>query len=1220
MAEHSECRPALGLPVKLGALYDACSEKVLSQSILKTATIPPDLIVEQDLPRVTYRHSTTDCLEERFENLEISAEIAIGILCGMISPRGSGEYLSQRKSSDRLQQASAVCTLRTKHEKLHVGEELKPYLNMDAFESSEATHVVCQIEWGAQVVVTAKAEARDGSNSSNLQASLAAGDPGAPAGSGCGTIAGQLVRSIGQLHVSGKGGSQSHLKSLSTSFEFEVHTDGVGNESIPPDFEGVSEFVRTIPSHVRSVNNGKGVPVAIHLLPLSELARSFKFDLVHTRIVQRLDETAIGRAIERLVELETVVRDLSNYLSLLERHAFCIPYSQIQRVRPKKKRAAKKENLFKVELKDAIVGIRDGSMAIEVLEELLEEIGTEDDIQELEGYRALMNEYLEKIAFASTVTAKGAKYFKYSGNKLNEAILENDTEDLYILYFGEALRQHPTWSRNHQVLLNLLDDPPCASRVFVVDLDIDGPKPKSSEPSPKAPYIEHRRGGHVIISDVAKDQQELEQRNIVRCDDAHFVERLTAHPPPGRRILRIPCPGQHCLARTKTTWICRNCRDLVAYGYTDEYLYCSCSRYLASRMVFKCRLPEHGTKFVKYEDQAHLRGMLQTPDSDEEYNILLLGKSGIGKSMFINSFALYNQFGTLDEAMNDPKPPRHPIPFSFAWQDQDKEDHHLAYGDESDKERFSTEGQSATRRTMVYNFLIKDKNFRIIDTPGILDTGGLDQDLQNLDDVFRTLKSFNKLSAVVFLLHPSEPRLDDSFKFCMTELFTHLHRDVAQNIIFGFTNASLTNFTLGATSAPLDQILRELETGISRLPSNQFFFDAGGFMFLSHYRETGETWPDKWKYDDMWKKSVKQADDLLFAVMRLPPHDLQKTLRLNQARVFLDGMAKPLTYFLGVMEKSKADMDRAKRELADLDVQGQNLREELAKVKITITVAVRYNLPRKRTVCSHPACATPARDADGKMCIKYKRICHDGCDIEVPDEIAGHVSLATCWPFRRWIFWSGYDCDHDGCGHSWKDHMRISYELRDEEREIYDPETTREIQSNAEAKQRIQIQSDIFTAKRAAIEQEQDQIYQTRAQIGLYLSMNSMGGACRDGSIGHYNYRITLARRQGREDIAAELEEQRREYEARLQALKEAVKDGTTQCPSEEAVEAAIEALNEMPIFGKYLRECIPRDHIDFDGERHVHVLTPKTRSRKFFDTVTFNYFSNNSGARQNSS
>lgn len=82
--------------------------------------------------------------------------------------------------------------------------------------------------------------------------------------------------------------------------------------------------------------------------------------------------------------------------------------------------------------------------------------------------------------------------------------------------------------------------------------------------------------------------------------------------------------------------------------------------------MFKCRYKGHGSKFVKYEDDAHLRTQLENLDPDEEYNILLLERSGVGKSMFINSFCMYNQFATLDEAMADPEPIKHPIPFSFS--------------------------------------------------------------------------------------------------------------------------------------------------------------------------------------------------------------------------------------------------------------------------------------------------------------------------------------------------------------------------------------------------------------------------------------------------------------------------------------------------------------------------------------------------------------------------
>ncbi|KAF7555747.1 hypothetical protein G7Z17_g1935 [Cylindrodendrum hubeiense] len=1162
MAEHSESRPALGLAVTLGALYDARSEKVLGQSLLNAGILPPELVVEQDLPRQTYHHTTTDCLEEKFHNLDISAELGVSILCGMLTSSWGAKYLSQRKSSDRLQEASAVCTLRTKSEILQLGEALKPHLNMDLFTTTEATHVVWQIEWGAQVVVMAKREVRDESSNFNLSERMAINPQGtqdSPGALSSKSIASRIIRCIGQPDLSAEGTSQADLKSISTSFDFELIAEGVGNESIPRDFEGVSEFVRAIPSHVSTVNGGKGVPITIHLLPLTELAKLFRMDVAHNHLVQRLDKNAVDRALERLIELETVVRSLSSYFDLLEQHTFCVPNSQIKRARKYKRRAEEDEADFKKGLRTTIVGFRSGSIEMGVFYDLLDQISTEDDARELDKYRSITDEYVGKIAFANAVKAKGAMYLKHASDELDNAIIQNDTDDLYILYFSEAMRKESTWSRNRQVLLDLLDDPPPNSRVIIVDFDRD--TSRSFEPSLKEPCIEHRRGGKVIVSDVAKELEELQDMDLVRCNDDQFSERLTIHPPPGRRTLRTFCPGSHCSGRPKSAWSCPKCRELVAYGYEDQYIYCYCRRYLASHAAFKCRHKEHGNKFVKYENDADLRNQLENLDPDEVYNILLLGKSGVGKSMFINSFSMYNQFATLDEAIADPEPMEPIIPFSFSWQDANTNDHYLAYGNESSGEKFSNKGESATKRTMLYHFPIKGKTFRFIDTPGILDTGGLNQDRLNMKDVFHTLKAIDKLSAVLFLLQPNETRMDDSFKFCITELLNHLHQDAAYNIMFGFTNAFGTNFTLGATAVTLDQMLRDLQDPIARRQDNQFFFDAGGYKFLAHYKKTGEMWLHKNQYDFMWEESVKQSDKLMLAVMRLPPHDLRKTLRLNQARVFLDAMAKPLTHFLATMEKSKRDLDRAKQELDEIEVKGQNLQAELAKV----------------------------RDADGKMRTNYHIICHENCNVDAPDEIAGHLALKRCNPFWRFpSFSTGNDCYQ--CQHNWKEHMRISYEMRDEEREMDDPNTTSKIESNEKARQKIQEKSQEYAKIKMAIEGGQRQIYETRAQIGVYLQTNSIGGVYSDGSLSHYAIRILMAKREGQHDMAAQLVGQRMTYEATLKSLREAVEQGTVECPSEDAVESAIMKLEEMPIFGSFLRECIEEDRIMLDVERHVYI------------------------------
>lgn len=181
--------------------------------------------------------------------------------------------------------------------------------------------------------------------------------------------------------------------------------------------------------------------------------------------------------------------------------------------------------------------------------------------------------------------------------------------------------------------------------------------------------------------------------------------------------------------------------------------------------------------------------------------------------------------------------------------------------------------------------------------------------------------------------------------------------------------------------------------------------------------------------------------------------------------------------------------------------------------------------------------------------------------------------------------------------------------LRSEEREIDDPNTTSKIESNEKAKQVIKQKSQECTMMKGAIEREQRQIYETRAQIGVYLEMNSIGGVYRDGSLGYYETRIQVAQREGRHAAADQLVEQRKMYETMVKLLREEVEKGDVECPSEEAVDTAIKGLEDMPIFGKSLRECIEEDRIVPDGETHVHVSTTMSRSRAFLNTVTLGYF-----------
>ena len=59
---------------------------------------------------------------------------------------------------------------------------------------------------------------------------------------------------------------------------------------------------------------------------------------------------------------------------------------------------------------------------------------------------------------------------------------------------------------------------------------------------------------------------------------------------------------------------------------------------------------------MRYYDDNHLHELLKNLEPNEEYNILLLGGTGVGKSTFLNAFVNYLAFDSLDDALSDPRP------------------------------------------------------------------------------------------------------------------------------------------------------------------------------------------------------------------------------------------------------------------------------------------------------------------------------------------------------------------------------------------------------------------------------------------------------------------------------------------------------------------------------------------------------------------------------------
>jgi hypothetical protein len=151
---------------------------------------------------------------------------------------------------------------------------------------------------------------------------------------------------------------------------------------------------------------------------------------------------------------------------------------------------------------------------------------------------------------------------------------------------------------------------------------------------------------------------------------------------------------------------------------------------------------------------------------------------------------------------------------------------------EDPNETFTT-GQSSTRCCRSYFFHMDDfQSLRIIDTPGVGDIRGTNEDAKNFQDIMSYLSQFEHLNGMCLLLKPNESRLMIFFRFCIKELLTHLHRSAVSNILFCFTNARSTFYLPGETAPLLRKLLMELEenTGL-KIPFSKENSDGIGSCF-----------------------------------------------------------------------------------------------------------------------------------------------------------------------------------------------------------------------------------------------------------------------------------------------------------------------------------------------------------------------------------------------------
>ena len=926
-------RAALGRFARLGDLYDARKDEFLSINGLKSP-LSEDDIFEDEANTTNVDFILTDSIDEKFDKLNIDAELSLSIMSGLIKLSGSAAYLNNQKSSAKSARMTLTYAVMTIHQEV---EGIRSKVDKDCIDCEDATHIVVGIGWGAKCNITCEYESNE--NEDDLQVK--------------GKLQAEIEKLKNALSAKGSASVDFSQRAKDTGAKFSYHSNcdvsDLGKD-IPSTFEGAMTVATTLPSVVLKTNDGKGVPVTYTMLSLNSLRKMCKMEQKINVICRQIESSKIKQCSQIMQKIDESRMQINDLVTNFVDNKNVISDQDFAAARDFQNRFEIEEARVKSALAKALVEFRSEkeeklSAIDDVLQSFLDGDFSPNKIEdELRKYDRIK----QKLRIISDLMKRNVLYLGRNAT-LELALHQNATKKVYVLYmdFGLKYRKPDEWNKHTELFFRLMSSSGKDESVKLIVLDCElqpAALPK------RGMCIEFYDNGVLCCEDVAEEEGEDISNCTVKFSDIEPLVRK-----PNKRVpLEISCPNSFSgrCKKDNMQWVCKYCKEFIDYGLDDKFFYCACGRSKASAATFRCNDVKHGLLFIKYNN-AILTQILNSLRMVKETNILILGETGVGKSTWINAIANYLDFSALDDARmaEDMKVL---IPSQFSYTSETGSMHEISVGSKSTNEILKA-GQSATQGPKAYKFFIGNHVINLIDTPGIGDVRGLEQDEKNFENILAHLSYYDEIHGICILLKPNDSRLTVTFRFCITELLTHLHKSAAENIIFCFTNARSTFYRPGDTLPMLKSLISEYKDAtVSVTPNNLFCFDNESFRFLSclkngiHFEEQ-----DIETYSSSWRRAVIETERLFKHILSLKPHSVQHTVSLNNARRIILELSKPLAETAANIQ---VNIDSAEKKAEELEASNKTASELQDRLYLDALELEPVHLSYPRTVCTHSSC------------------------------------------------------------------------------------------------------------------------------------------------------------------------------------------------------------------------------------------------------------------------
>ena len=1133
-------RSAVGDKARVGTFYNARDDQFLSAGLFNDST-PTQAIQVIAIGTHNVRSDDDASYGGKFRMLGVEPALAATILAGWLDCEGSFIVLEEQRGRNN-DWSALYHTVLTVEEKLNLN---CPAIHdcLKARSLRDVTHIVTGVQWGLRTVITVQVPLGENTKRGNLKTQMS----GFKA----------ATESMSSRHDR----DSCYLPESDEFLDIMAYSDMLqANGIILKDLREAYEFVQILPLHIKDENSGKGKPVTYSLIPIEVVGYFLQAQIPVApslslpredflmSFVQLFDGFQTCR--QRLLECTSYVASKSHYLL---RDQVDIYESCLQRL-------TTAELALKTKFPLAVRSARHSGDQAELQQLLDEYVGGDSSLSKIAN---VDTSDLDAVSVLDELVSEGATYVGGDDSMLRKEIAR--CEEAYVLHFDRfgLTTDLNSWPRNYKRFIELLKLSSKETSTLYAIYDSSAAK----EPFREDTHISHYQPGKKVTPDLLELEQFMSEQCFAKCAPRTF-DKNDVQKPVKRRFVTIPCPFPICNQQTDCNWTCPYCLEAIEYGYVDEHFYCDCGRSKFFNYEFRCNDPAHtsGSKFSRH-DPAVLRKLLDNLGSSKYVNVLILGETGVGKSTFINAMVNYLEFATLDDALA-PVDLQWIVPCSFFTQfmnraeaDAEIEEHFICVGSRDD-EKDGSRGDSATQKTSVYPVTISSGStsytVRLIDTPGIGDTRGPEFDKKNMADILTTISSYDELHGVLILLKPNNSRLTITFQYCVKELLVHLHQSAARNMVFGFTNTRITNYTPGDTLQPLKRLLGEnTNVGITLSANTTYCFDSESFRYLAASKN-GIDMGNKDDFDRSWRHSRAETVRLIEHFKSVPAHLTKSTISLNGARTSIQGLTKPMAEISELIRKNIAFGTDQLAELSNKRLTGDQLRNSLHIQKIQLQAEP---LARPRTVCAHTNCTEIRDNGQGRneKVTVYKTHCHAICDLtNVPSDVLAPAALIDCAAF-------GGSNHCSTCRHHWQEHMHILYELKEHFVTVIDSTVEQQLRDHANdiTLRHTAIQN--LNQRISEYEEEQDIIRKAAAKFGVFLKKHSIT-PINDATEEYLKFLIKAEKDKvdvgGNDTKLKALEENLQRHKEIIDVLTRSIDSGTmSMADDEDMTEAGVERM-----------------------------------------------------------